>query len=128
MAGQKPAAADSLQAQISQTLRAFYFNLAHGDWEAVTADILAAKVVAHRSSPSVRLPSGDQAASCAGLQGPQIEQASITFVGDWADVFVPRCGRDLAGGDQFRMIRFEERWRFVAIHLFEEPLNFSAGP
>jgi hypothetical protein len=45
--------------------------------------------------------------------------------GDWAEVFVPRCGVALAGGDEFRMIHFEQRWRLVAIHLFEEPLNLS---
>ncbi len=128
MAAQEPAPADSLRTEIRQTLRAFYFNLARGDWEALTADILAAKVVAHRSPPLAMLPSGGQTEGCAGWNGPQIEEAAITLVEDWAEVFVPRCGTALGVGDQFRMIRFEERWRFVAIQLSEEPLNFSTGP
>jgi hypothetical protein len=127
MVAQESASDDSVQGQIRQTLRAFYFNLARGDWEALTADILAAKVVAHRSPPAA-MAIGGQAAGCAGRSGPQIEQAAIALVEDWAEVLVPRCGAALAGGDQFRMIRFEQRWRLVGIHLFEEPLNFSTGP
>ena len=42
-AQQAPARNDSTRAQIHRTLRAFYFNLAHDDWEALTADILPAK-------------------------------------------------------------------------------------
>jgi hypothetical protein len=119
---------DSAQAQIRQTLRAFYFHLAHGDWEALTADILAAKVVAHRSPPTAKLSLNADTPVCTNQSGPQVDQAAMVLVEDWAEVFVPRCGAALAGGDEFRMIHFEERWRFVAIHLFEEPLNFSTGP
>jgi hypothetical protein len=119
---------DSAQAQIRQTLRAFYFNLAHGDWEALTADILAAKVVAHRSPPAAKLSLNAVTPVCANQNGPQVDQAAMALAEDWAEVFVPRCGAALAGGDEFRMIHFEERWRFVAIRLFEEPLNFSTGP
>jgi hypothetical protein len=43
-AAQQSERLDSARAQIHTTLRAFYFNLAHQDWEALTADILAAKV------------------------------------------------------------------------------------
>ena len=126
-AAQQLSGGDSAQTQIRQTLRAFYFNLAHADWEALTADILAAKVVAHRSPPAAKLWVGVDAPVCAGRNGPQVDQAAMTLANDWAEVFVPRCGTALAGGDEFRMIHFEQRWRFVAIHLFEEPLNFSTG-
>ena len=44
--------ADSTRAQLRMTLRAFYFNLAHQDWAAVSAAVLPAKVVAHRPAPA----------------------------------------------------------------------------
>ena len=128
IAAQQLPAGNSAQAQIRQTLRAFYFNLAHDDWEALTADILAAKVVAHRSPPTLQLSVAADAPVCAGRNGPQVDQAAMALADDWAEVFVPRCGTARAGGDEFRMVHFEQRWRFVAIHLFEEPLNFSTGP
>jgi hypothetical protein len=129
IAAQDLAPGDSAQAQIRQTLRAFYFNLAHGDWEALTADILAAKVVAHRSPPAAQLSLNAGTPVCGNQNGPQVDQAAMALAEDWVEVFVPRCGAVPAGGDEFRMIHFEERWRFVAIHLFEElPLNFSTGP
>ncbi len=128
IAAQHSPTADSAQAQIRQTLRAFYFNLAHGDWEALTDDILAAKVVAHRSPPAAKLSLNADQPVCGNQNGPQVDQAAMVLVEDWAEVFVPRCGAALVGGDEFRMIHFEERWRFVAIHLFEQPLNFSTGP
>jgi hypothetical protein len=67
---------DSTRAQIHTTLRAFYFNLAHQDWEALTADILAAKVVAHRPAPDAMIraaadhtlrlsPAADDGARCS---------------------------------------------------------------
>jgi hypothetical protein len=125
VAAQEAGPPDSARAQIRQTLRAFYFNLAHGDWEALTADILAAKVVAHRVPPSNSLYVEQNPLACGLRTGPQLDSSTIVLVGDWAEVFVPRCGMTLAGGDEFRMIYFQERWRLVGIHLFEEPLNLS---
>ncbi len=29
--------------------------------------------------------------------------------------------------DEFRLIHFEERWRFVYIDLFQQPVNVSSG-
>jgi hypothetical protein len=60
---------DTTRAQIQRTLRAFYFNLAHDDWEALTADILPAKVVAHRSAPealevAARFDKGSPVCNC----------------------------------------------------------------
>ena len=142
-AQQSPAAADSGRAEIHTRLRAFYFNLAHRDWDALTADILAAKVVAHRPAPDALLavaglprhePQGRGAGSspastggpCSSAASATVDQATITFEGDWAEVSLPRCFSGLAGADEFRLIRFEERWRFVYIDLFQESVNFSA--
>jgi hypothetical protein len=134
MAQQPSAEGDSARAHIHTTLRAFYFNLAHKDWEALTADILAAKVVAHRPAPEVLVavatsphraarPSapGDDPMPCLATATALVDQATITLDGDWAEVSVPRCTAAQAGADEFRLIRFEKRWRFVFIELFREP-------
>ena len=57
-------------------------------------------------------------------QRRSIDQATITLDGDWAEVSVPRCTAP-RGADEFRLIRFERRWRFVYIDLFQEPLHLS---
>jgi len=127
-AQQASAQRDSSRAQIERTLRAFYFNLAHDDWEALTADILPAKVVAHRSAPEALVMSAPSAAGapveCASPATPSIDGAIITLDGDWAEVSVPRCTAP-RGADEFRLILFERRWRFVYIDLFREPLHLS---
>jgi hypothetical protein len=123
---QQGVAGDSARAEITGTLRAFYFNLAHGDWEAVTADILAAKVVAHRAPPEALAAAYREVRPCSLGKGPQVDRSTIVLTGEWALVLVPRCGLTVAAGDEFRLIRFEQRWRFVSIDLFEEPLNLSA--
>ena len=117
---------DSAQADIRRTLRAFYFNLAHGDWEAVTADILAAKIVAHRAPPEAMAAARQGTRPCSIENGPQVDRSTIVLAGEWALALVPRCGLTVAGADEFRLIHFEQRWRFVSIDLFEEPLNLSA--
>ena len=48
------------------------------------------------------------------------DQAAFTLEGDWAEVSVPRCGMTAGGADEFRLIRFEGRWRVVYIDLFRE--------
>jgi hypothetical protein len=125
-----PARPDSAPAQIHRTLRAFYFNLAHHNWEALTADILAAKVVAHRPAPEALVlaagaPRG-QPGPCPSIAMASLDQATIVLEGDWAEVSVPRCTAASAGLDEFRLINFEERWRIVFIELFREPMNVSA--
>lgn len=119
---------DSSRAQIQQTLRSWYFSLAHHDWNAVTEDILAAKVVAHRLPPVALLRNQEiesgaalEIGHCAAGEIALVEAARIDWDGDWAEVWVPRCGAGLQGGDSFRLIHFEQRWRFVYIHLYEEP-------
>lgn len=94
---QAPAQRDSTRAQIQRTLRAFYFNLAHDDWEALTADILPAKVVAHRSAPEALVMAAPSAAGvpveCASPATPSIDGAIITLDGDWAEVVGPALHR-----------------------------------
>jgi hypothetical protein len=131
-AQQSPIQPDSARAQIHTSLRAFYFNLAHQDWEALTADILAAKVVAHRPAPEALVLAASSASSladetvgCSSSQAALVDQAIITLDGNWAEVSVPRCTAALAGADEFRLIHFEERWRFVYIALLQEPVNLS---
>ncbi len=125
VAAQQRVPGDSARVEIGRTLRAFYFNLAHGDWQAVTADILAAKVVAHRAPPEA-MAAALPARPCSIDTGPQVDRSTIVLAGEWARVLVPRCGLTVAGADEFRLIHFEQRWRFVSIYLFEEPLNLSA--
>ena len=127
---------DSARAQIYASLRGFYFNLAHQDWEALTAEILAAKVVAHRRPPEALLmaPShgsgfssaAPEGIACSSSAAPLVDHATITLDGEWAEVSVPRCGAALGRIDEFRLIHFEKRWRFVYIDLFEEPVNLSS--
>jgi hypothetical protein len=120
-----PTQPDSIQAQIHRTLRAFYFNLAHHDWEALTADILAAKVVAHRPAPEILVPTAAPA-KCSSTAAAMVDQAGIMLEGDWAEATVPRCTAASAGFDEFRLINFEQRWRIVHIELFQDPMNVSA--
>ena len=133
-AQQSPVQPDSARAQIHTSLRAFYFNLAHQDWEALTADILAAKVVAHRPAPEALVLAASAASSladeldpCSSDRAALVDLATITLDGNWAEVSVPRCTAALAGADEFRLIHFEARWRFVHIDLYQEAV-IASGP
>jgi len=126
--------ADSTEAHLRTTLRAFYFSLAHQDWEALSADILPAKVVAHRPVPAAlalaaRLharPAGsfgsasaaDDPPACASNAPALVDQAMIILDGDWAEVMVPHCVKPPNETDEFRFVRFEGRWWIVYINLF----------
>jgi hypothetical protein len=126
---------DSAHSEIRRTLRAFYFTLAHGDWEAMTAYILAAKVVAHRVPPEAMTMSAggsaspvDANAGCTAETNGVVDRATIKLDAEWAEVLVPRCRSPAGGGDQFRLIRFEGRWRFLHIDLFDRPSDLSKQP
>jgi hypothetical protein len=129
---------DSAEAQLRGVLRAFYFNLAHHDWEAIAADVLSAKVMASRPAPvSIQAATGDRAraerssgstdepVACSSSTSAVVDEAAIQLDRDWAGVSIPRCGVASAGADEFRLIHFEKRWRFVYIDLFEEPMMVS---
>lgn len=125
-AGQQAAARqDPVEAQLHSVLRAFYFNLAHHDWEAIAADVLSAKVLASRPVPE-RLPrSAGEPVDCSPGASAIVEEAIIQREGDWADVSVPRCGVAAIAADEFRLIRFENRWRFVYINLVQGSIFLS---
>ncbi len=118
--------ADSTHAQLRTTLRAFYFNLAHRDWEALAADILSAKVLASRPAPAVLVAAAALPASCGAAAeyradaAALVDRARIMLDGEWAEVSVPRCDAEVGAADEFRLIRFEARWRIVYIDLFRE--------
>ncbi|MBA3260188.1 MAG: hypothetical protein H0T68_12085 [Gemmatimonadales bacterium] len=128
-AQQAPATIDT--AGIHRTLRAFYFNLAHEDWEAIAADVLSAKVVAHRPVPEALVaaaasPGRGPAEACASDARAGVDAAVMRLDGDWVGVSVPRCNTVTPGADEFRLIHFQERWRFVYIGLFEELAKVTA--
>jgi hypothetical protein len=124
-AQQSPASPDSAsRAEIRNVLRAFYFNRAHGDVNALLTGMLGSKVDANRKAPFEAIVASDTLASdttVSCLPTPPIDQAVIVLRGDWAHVSVPRCGTTEATSDQFRMIRLEKRWRFVDFHVIDPP-------
>lgn len=61
---------------------------------------------------------------CASPALPSIDEATIARDGDWAQVSVPRCAEP-RGANEFPLIRFDRRWRFVNIDLFQEPPHLS---
>ena len=132
---------DSAQTQIRTVLRGFYSNMESGNWDALAAYVLSPKLLERRGAVGdsqlvardrtrtrassravaapVRCPSSDSS--------PMIDQAAIQLDADWAEVSVPRCRGGSAGADEFRLLYFEERWRFIYTDLFEGPTNVSAG-
>ena len=92
----------------------------------MTSDILAAKVVAHRERPEALASDSSRLIGCERAEVPLIEHSTIELNGEWAQVLVPRCRNVLTQGDQFRLIEFEHRWRFVSIDLWDEPVKLWA--
>jgi hypothetical protein len=129
-------APDSARAQIGSVLRAFYLNLANQNWDALAAYVLSPKLLERRGAPGDgqlvardrtrargrRSPAGAVAPrACPSSASPMIDDAVIRLDGDWADVSVPRCSGPSPGVDQFGMLYFEQRWRFIYTDLFQEP-------
>jgi hypothetical protein len=125
---------DSAQAQIRSVLRAFYLNYASRNWDALAAYVLSPKLLERRGAPEdVQLVARDRTRrrgtpaavaaprSCPSSASPMVDDAAIGLDGDWADVSVPRCSGPSAGVDQFGMLYFERRWRFIYTDLFQEP-------
>jgi hypothetical protein len=123
---------DSAQTQIRLVLRAFYFNLASRNWEALAAYVLSPKLLERRGAPGdLQMVARDRARSrgsshgvqaprtCPSKASPMIDEAAIRVDGDWADVSIPRCSGDSAGVDEFGMLYFEKRWRFIYTDLFQ---------
>ena len=120
---QSAASLDSAsRVQIRNALRAFYFNRAHGDYNALLVDMLGSKVDANRKAPFEAIVASDSVArdapvSC--LPTPPIDRAVIELRGNWAHVSVPRCGAADSAADLFRMIRLEGQWRFVDFRVLD---------
>jgi hypothetical protein len=66
-------------------------------------------------------PAAGEELACPSNAAPLVDQAAITLDGDWAEVSVPRCAVAAGAADEFRLIRFEARWRVVYIDLSREP-------
>jgi hypothetical protein len=123
---------DSAQAQIRAVLRAFYLNFATQNWDALSAYVLSPKLLERRGSPGdlemaakgrTRGRGSTQAAAaprrCPASTSPMIDDAVIRLDQDWAEVSVPRCSGATPGVDEFRLLYFEERWRFIYTDLFQ---------
>ena len=133
-AQQPPTRSEPADLQIRTSLRAFYFSLAHHDWEALTAGILPAKVVAHHPAPAVIVAASqprERPANCAPAIAERVEDAEITLDAGWAAASVAGCGANEvgsaesgandAGVDEFRFIEFDGRWWMVHIELSHDP-------
>jgi hypothetical protein len=119
--------------RIRTALRAFYFSLAHHDWEALTAGILPAKVVAHHPAPPAIVAASrphERPANCPPTIADRVEDAEITIDAGWAAASVARCGAGEIGSgevgandvaDEFRFIEFDGRWWIVHIELSHDP-------
>ena len=125
-AAQQPrTSSDPARLQIRRVLRAFYFSLAHRDWEALTAGMLPAKVVTHHPAPPAIVAASDPhglPANCAPTVAERVEGAEITINGGWAAASVARCsaseiGAGAVGRDEFRFIDFDGRWWIVYLEL-----------
>jgi hypothetical protein len=111
-------------AGIHTALRAFYYSLSHRDWEAIAGQVLSAKVVAHRPPPDAMVAAEDAAGRAAGFA---CGESRVTLDGAWAEVSVARCLGTARGADEFRLIRFERRWRIVYIDLYAETASLAAA-
>ena len=126
--------AEPAELQIRTSLRAFYFSLARHDWEALTARILPAKVVAHHPVPVAIVAASqphERPASCSASIAERVEDAEIMIDSGWAAASVARCGvgeigsgevgANEVGVDEFRFIEFDGRWWIVYIELSHDP-------
>jgi len=126
--------------RIRSALRAFYFSLAHHDWEALTAGILPAKVVADHPAPAAIVAASqphERPASCPPTVAERVEGAEITIDAGWAAASIARCGAgeigsieagaNDAGTDEFRFIEFDGRWWIVHIEL-SRPRLYTLRP
>jgi hypothetical protein len=125
---------DSVPAQIRAVLRAYYLNLANQNWDALSTYVLSPKLLERRGAPGdtqsgTRDRTRGRGSShatvgsmpCSSSPSPGVDVAAIRIDGDWAEVSVPRCNRTSSGVDEFRMLYFEKRWRFIYTDLFEAP-------
>jgi hypothetical protein len=133
-ASAQQAASDSASTQILAVLRAFYLHYENQNWEALSAYVLSPKLLERRGAPGSHHSADRNRArsrgsshpavapeACTGGVSPMVDEAVIRLDGDWADVSVPRCRGTSPGVDEFGMLYFEHRWRFIYTDLFEAP-------
>jgi hypothetical protein len=131
---------DSARAQIRAVLRAFYLHWTNQNWEALSSYVLSPKLLERRGGPDeaqtvardrTRSRGSSHAAaapdSCGAIPSARVDDAAIGLDGDWAEVSVPRCGRASAGVDEFRLLYFEDRWRFIYTDLFADTPETSTA-
>jgi hypothetical protein len=131
---------DSAKTQILTVLRGFYSNMESGNWDALASYVLSPKLLERRGAAGdsqlvardrTRTRASSRVAAapvrCSSNTSPMIDQADIRLDADWAEVSVPRCRGGSAGTDEFRLLYFEQRWRFIYTDLFEAPTNVSTG-
>jgi hypothetical protein len=133
-------APDSVRPQILSVLRAYYLNLANRNWDALAAYVLSPKLLERRGGANDhQLVVEDRTRGrgspatvgvsvvCPSSASPMIDGTVIRLEGDWADVSVTRCSGPSPGVDQFGMLYFEGRWRFIYTTLFQgEPAAETA--
>jgi hypothetical protein len=130
---------DSSHAAIRSVLRSFYSNLESGNWDALAAYVLSPKLLERRGAPGdleaaakgrARTRGSAYSAAapvrCTSSTKPMVDQAVIHVDEDWAEASVPRCSGTTAGADEFRLLYFEQRWRFIYTDLFEAPASVAA--
>lgn len=123
---------DSAKDQVRSVLRAYYFNLATRNWDALAANVLSPKLLERRGAPAdLQNVARDRTRhsgtrgkvapppSCPKADSTLIDGAAIAVEGDWAEVSVPSCRGHSPGVDEFGLIYFEQRWRFIYTDLFE---------
>jgi hypothetical protein len=122
----------SARAVFRAVLRAFYLNLEAQNWVALSAYVLSPKLLERRGAPGdLQMVARDRGRGrgsshaaaarrpCPSSSSAAVEEAAIRLDDDWAEVSVPRCSGPSMGVDEFRMLYFEARWRFIYTDLFE---------
>jgi hypothetical protein len=122
---------DSTVGQVRAVLRAYYYDLAAQNWDALASYVLSPKLLERRGVPGdSQLVWKDRTRrrllahavappnQCPSPASPMVDSAAIRVDGDWAEVSVARCDREIPGVDEFRLLYFEQRWRFIYTDLF----------
>lgn len=129
--GQATATPDTATEQVRSVLRAYYRNYKSGNWDALAAYVLSpkllerrgipadsARVLRDRTRPRIVAHAVLPPASCPSPESPMLQAAAIRVDGDWAEVSVARCNGPRGGVDEFRLLYFESRWRFIYSDMF----------
>lgn len=122
---------DTSSEQVRSVLRAYYLNYQAGNWDALAAYVLSPKLLERRGATAdsaqvlrdrtrsrVLEHAVPSPSSCPSAESPMVDAAAIRIDGDWAEVSVPRCNGTMGGVDEFRLLYFEQRWRFIYSDMF----------